>query len=56
MANLIRCGEPKWHALQHGWVKNYWRVAGMKDCIHAMCNDNLYSQVIVALWNYVSVS
>ena len=42
IANLIKCGVPKWQAQRHGWVKGYWRAAGMWDCTRAMNNRNLY--------------
>ena len=41
MANLIKCGVPKWRARKHGWIKGYWRAAEMWDCTHAMSNHNL---------------
>ena len=42
IANLIKSGVPKWQAQRHGWVKGYWRAAGMWDCTRAMNNRNLY--------------
>ena len=36
IANLIKCGIPKWQAYKHGWIKGYWRATGMWDCTHAM--------------------
>ena len=41
IANLIKCGVPKWRACKHGWIKGYWRAAEMWDCTHAMSNHNL---------------
>ena len=42
IANLIKCGVPKWQAYKHGWVKGYWRASSMPDCTHAMSGHNLY--------------
>jgi group II intron reverse transcriptase/maturase len=42
IANLIKCGVPKWQAYKHGWVKGYWRASCMPDCTHAMSGHNLY--------------
>ena len=42
IANLIKCGVPKWQARKHGWVKGYWRAACMPDCDHAMSKHNLH--------------
>ena len=42
IANLIKCGVPKWQAQRHGWTKGYWRAAGMPDCARAMSNRNPY--------------
>ena len=42
IANLIKCGVPEWQARKHGWVKGYWRAAGMWTCTLAMSNENLH--------------
>ena len=52
IANLIKCGVPKWRAYKHGWVKGYWRAAGMWDCTHAMSNRNLYRAGYRCLMDY----
>ena len=52
IANLIKCGVPKWQARKHGWVKGYWRAAGMWDCTHAMSNANLYRAGYRCLTDY----
>ena len=52
IVNLIKCGVPKWRAYKHGWVKGYWRAAGMWDCTHAMSNRNLYRAGYRCLMDY----
>ena len=52
IANLIKCGVPKWQAYKHGWVKGYWRAASMWDCTHAMSNKNLYRAGYRCLMDY----
>ena len=52
IANLIKCGVPKWQAKKHGRVKGYWRAAGMWDCTHAMSNKNLYRAGYRCLMDY----
>lgn len=52
IANLIKCGVPQWRARKHGWVKGYWRAAGMWDCTHAMSNANLYRAGYRCLMDY----
>ena len=52
IANLIKCGVPKWQAQKHGWVRGYWRAAGMYDCTHAMSNANLYRAGYRCLMDY----
>gem|GEM_PF-1064091 len=52
IANLIKCGVPKWQARKHGWVKGYWRAAKMWDCTHAMSNKNLYRAGYRCLMDY----
>ena len=42
IANLIKCGVPKWHAHKLGWIKGYWRAAGSGVTSHAMSNENLH--------------
>ena len=46
------CGVPKWQAQRHGWVKGYWRAAGMWDCTRAMNNRNLYRAGYRCLMDY----
>ena len=52
IANLVKCGVPKWQACRHGWIKGYWRAAGMPDCVHAMSNRNLYRAGYRCLMDY----
>ena len=52
IANLIKCGVPKWQAQRHGWTKGYWRAAGMPDCARAMSNRNLYRAGYRCLMDY----
>ena len=52
IANLIKCGVPKWQAQKHGWNKGYWRAASMPDCAHAMSNRNLYRAGYRCLMDY----
>lgn len=52
IANLIKCGVPKRQAQKHGWVRGYWRAAGMYDCTHAMSNANLYRAGYRCLMDY----
>ena len=52
IANLIKCGVSKWQAQRHGWIKSYWRAAGMPDCAHAMSNRNLYRAGYRCLMDY----
>ena len=52
IANLIKCGVPKWQAQRHGWTKGYWRAAGMPDCARAMSNSNLYRAGYRCLMDY----
>jgi hypothetical protein len=57
IANLIKCGVPKWQAKKHGWIKGYWRAAGSGVTSHAMSNKNLYRAGYRCLMDYyVSVS
>ena len=57
IANLIKCGVPKWQAYKLGWIKGYWRTAGSGVTSHAMSNKNLYRAGYRCLMDYyVSVS
>ena len=57
IANLIKCGVPKWRAHILGWIKGYWRAAGSGVTSHAMSNKNLYRAGYRCLMDYyVSVS
>ena len=57
IANLIKCGVPKWQAYKLGWIKGYWRAAGSGVTSHAMSNKNLYRAGYRCLMDYyVSVS
>ena len=54
IANLIKCGVPKWRASKLGWMKGYWRVAwvgGNKPCNEQQeplsCRDGLLRVGIV---------
>ena len=50
--NLIKCGVPAWQAHKHGWIKGYWRVAGMWTTHLAMSKQNLYRAGYRCLMDY----
>ena len=50
--NLIKCGVPVWQAHKHGWIKGYWRVAGMWTTHLAMSKQNLYRAGYRCLMDY----
>ena len=52
IANLIKCGIPKWQAKMHGWVKGYWHPAGMWTVQNAMSKRNLYRAGYRCLMDY----
>ena len=52
IANLIKCGVPKWRACKLGWIKGYWRAAGSGVTNHAMSNKNLYHAGYRSLMDY----
>jgi hypothetical protein len=52
IANLIKCGVPKWRACKLGWIKGYWRAAGSGVTNHAMSNKNLYYAGYRCLMDY----
>ncbi len=52
IANLIKCGVPQWRARKHGWVKGYWRAAGMWVSTQAMSNANFYRAGYRCLMDY----
>ena len=50
--NLIKCSVPAWQAHKHGWIKGYWRVAGMWTTHLAMSKQNLYRAGYRCLMDY----
>jgi len=52
IANLIKCGVPKWCAYKLGWIKGYWRAAGSGVTSHAMSNHKLYRAGYRCLMDY----
>ena len=52
IANLIKCGIPKWQARKKGWAKGYWHVADTWSVHHAMSNRNLYRAGYRCLMDY----
>ena len=52
IANLIKCGIPKWQAWKQGWTHGYWHVADTWSVHHAMSNSNLYRAGYRCLMDY----
>lgn len=57
IANLIKCGIPKWQARKHGRIEGCWHPAEVWTVHKAMSNHNLYCAGYRCLMDYyVSVS
>ena len=55
IANLIKCGVPKWQAWKQGWMKGYWHASNMWVTSQAMSNSNLYRAGYRCLMDYYDV-
>lgn len=55
IANLIKCGVPKWQAWKQGWMKGYWHASNMWVTSQAMSNNNLYRAGYRCLMDYYDV-
>ena len=55
IANLIKCGVPKWRAWKQGWMKGYWHASNMWVTSQAMSNSNLYRAGYRCMMDYYDV-